>query len=116
MYDPVRVAQAMVKVAQRSAANTYVGSVSLLFKLGHAVFPELMTKATGLVMRRYLKGADEIALSDGNVFTTVDYGMSTHGGFGLPGKPKAHRKYIAGTLLTGLAITAWLVARKKIKQ
>jgi hypothetical protein len=55
-----------------------------------------MTKMTGFIMRRYLKSADPIALSDGNVFTTVDYGMSTHGGFGLPGEPKSHRKYHRG--------------------
>ena len=84
MYDPVCVAQAMVKVAVNPKANTYVGSVSLLLKFSHAIFPELTTKFTGLVMRRYFNAADSIALSDSNVFTTVDYGMSTHGGFGLP--------------------------------
>jgi hypothetical protein len=53
-------------------------------------------------------------LSDGNVFTTVDYGMSTHGGFGVPGKPKAHRKYIAaGALLAGLAASILLITKQK---
>jgi hypothetical protein len=93
----------MVEVAANPASNTYIGSASLLLKLAHAIFPELTTKMTGLVIRRYFKIADPIALSDGNVFTTVDYGMSTHGGFGLPGRPKAHRKYIAGALLAGFA-------------
>ena len=51
---------------------------------------------------------EPIAPSDGNVFTTVDYGMSTHGGFGLPGEPKAHRKYIVAALVTGLAAGVWL--------
>lgn len=87
VYDPLRLAQAIVKVAANPSANTYVGSTSILLKWGHALLPELMTKMTGLVMRRYLKQADPIALTDGNVFTTVDYGMSTHGGFGLPGAP-----------------------------
>jgi short-subunit dehydrogenase len=111
VYDPVRLAQAIVKVAANPSANTYVGSTSILLKLGHALLPELMTKMTGLVMRRYLKNADPIALTDGNVFTTVDYGMSTHGGFGLPGAPKAHRKYIAGVLLTGLALGFYLTKK-----
>lgn len=113
VYDPVRLAQAMVKVASDPSSNTYVGSTSLLLKFGHAVFPELMTKMTGMVMRRYLNQAAPIALTDGNVFTTVDYGMSTHGGFGLPGEPKAHRKYIAGVLVTGLALGFYLVSKKK---
>lgn len=111
VYDPVRVAQAMVKVVENPRANTYVGSASILLKLGHAVFPELMTKMTGLVMRRYLGNAKGIELTDGNVFTTVDYGTSTHGGFGLPGEPKAHRKYIAGALVAGLA-AGFLLFRK----
>jgi short-subunit dehydrogenase len=113
VYDPVRLAQAMVKVAANPKSNTYVGSVSILLKLSHAVFPELTTKMTGLVMRRYFNVAKHIPLSDGNVFTTVDYGMSTHGGFGLPGQPKAHRKYIAGALLAGLAAGLLLLNNKK---
>lgn len=113
VYDPFRLAQAMVKVAADPSANTYVGSASVLLKIGHAVLPELMTKMTGFVMRRYLKSADPIALSDGNVFTTVDYGMSTHGVFGLPGEPKAHRKYIAGVLVAGMALGFYLVSKKK---
>ena len=113
VYDPVRVAQAMVKVAANPSSNTYVGSVSLLLKLSHAIFPELTTKMTGAVMRRYFNAAAPIALTDGNVFTTVNYGMSTHGGFGLPGEPKAHRKYIAGVMLTGFALGYFLVSGRK---
>jgi short-subunit dehydrogenase len=113
VYDPVRLAQAMVKVAADPSSTTYVGSVSYLLKFGHALFPELMTKMTGFVMRRYLGQADGIALSAGNVFTSVNYGMSTHGGFGLPGEPKAHRKYIAGALATALALGLYLVTKKK---
>jgi len=112
VYDPVRLAQAMVKVAVNPSSNTYVGSVSLLLKFSHAIFPELTTKITGLVMRRYFKSADPIVLTDGNVFNTVDYGMSVHGGFGLPGKPKAHRKYIAGALLSGLIWSYFLFNKK----
>jgi hypothetical protein len=76
------------------------------------LFPELTTKITGVVMRHYLNSAEPIALTDGNVFTTVDYGMATHGGFGLPGKPGAHRKYIAAALVTGLAAGLYLFKNK----
>lgn len=103
VYDPVRVAQAMVMVAANPKSNTYIGSTSFLLKFSHAIFPELMSNMTGIAMRRYFKAADPIALSDGNVFTTLDYGMSTHGGFGLPGKPKSYRKYIAAALIAGIS-------------
>lgn len=108
VYDPNRLADAMVAMAQNPSSKKYVGSASILLKVAHAIAPELMTKMTGFVMRRYLNHADPIELSDGNVFTTVDYGMSSHGGFGLPGEPKAHRKYIAAALLTGLAAGLYL--------
>ncbi|MDB5110988.1 MAG: family oxidoreductase, partial [Mucilaginibacter sp.] len=49
VYDPMRVAQAMVKVAVNPKSNTYVGSASLLLKLSHALCPELTTKITGMV-------------------------------------------------------------------
>lgn len=112
VYDPVHLAQAMVKIALNPSSNTYVGSVSLLLKFSHAIFPELTTKITGFVMRRYFKSADSIELTDGNVFNTVDYGMSVHGGFGLPGEQKAHRKYIAGAFLSGLMLSYFLVNKK----
>lgn len=103
VYDPRRVAEAMVFIVQKPQSDKYVGSASLLLKLSHTLFPELTTKLTGFVMRRYLNQAAPIGLSDGNVFTTVNYAMSIHGGFGLAGKPKAHRKYIVAALITGLA-------------
>lgn len=116
VYDPVRLAQTIVKVAADPRSNTYVGSVSLLLKLSHAIFPELTTKMTGFVMRKYLKTADPITRSDGNVFNTVDYGTSTHGGFGLPGEPGAHRKYLAGVLVTGLALGIYLISKRNDRQ
>ena len=113
VYDPVRVAKAIVEVAASPKSTTYVGSVAYLLKFAHAAFPELMTKITGMVIRRYLKKAPVIAPTDGNLFTTVDYAMSTHGGFGLPGKPKAHRKYIiTGIMAAGFAL-GWVLTSKK---
>jgi short-subunit dehydrogenase len=109
VYDPMRVAQAMVKVAINPKSNTYVGSASLLLKLSHALFPELTTKITGMVMRKYFKVADPITSTSGNLFNTVDYAMSTNGGYGLTGKPKAHRKYIGAALLAGFAVGLYLV-------
>lgn len=113
VYDPVRLAQAMVSVAENPSSNTYVGIASFLLKLSHALFPELTTKMTGFVMRRYFKSAHPISLTDGNVFNTVDYGRSMHGGFGLPGEPKAHRKFITWALVAGLALGAFLISERR---
>ena len=113
VYDPFRVAQAMVNVALKPKSTTYVGSVSYLFKFGHAVFPELTATITGMVMRRYFKNAAKEGPTDGNLFTTVEYGMSTHGGFGLPGKPGAHQKYLIGALAAGFAIAFACIGNRK---
>jgi short-subunit dehydrogenase len=112
VYDPRRVAEAMIKLALNPRSNTYVGGASLLLKLSHAWFPELTTKMTGMVMRKYFEAADPIELTNGNIFTTVNYNVSTHGGFGLLGKPKSHRKYIASAALAGLAV-GFLLFNKK---
>jgi short-subunit dehydrogenase len=115
VYDPKRLAQAMLKVIKKPGnhANTYVGSASLLLKFSHALFPELTTKLTGFVMRKYFNAADELPATNGNLFNTVKYGMSTHGGFGTSGKPKAHRKYLAAALLAGLATSVLVLGSKK---
>lgn len=113
VYDPRRLALAMVELVKNPKENTYVGSTSFLLKLSNALFPELTPKLTGFVMRKYFKIADPIPSTSGNLFNTVDYGMSSYGGFGLPGEPKAHRKYLAGALLMGLAAGFYLVSAKK---
>jgi len=103
IYDPKRVAEAMVQVAANPKSNKYVGGASLALKLSHALFPELTNKFTGFMMRRYFKSADRITPTSGNLFNTVDYSMSTNGRFGIPPDSKAYRKYIAGALVAGVA-------------
>lgn len=112
VYDPVRVAQAAVKLADRPRSETMIGSLSLLLRASYALLPLLTRAATSMVIRTYLKQAEEIEKTNGNIFTTVDYGNAVHGGWGLPGKPKAHRKYLAsGLLLIGAG--ALLALRKR---
>jgi hypothetical protein len=102
----------MVQIAGNPRSTKYVGSTSLLLKASHAIFPELITKITGFVIRRYLKNADSIISTNGNVFNPVDYGMSVYGGFGLPGKPGTYRKYIGAALLMGIAAGFYLISSK----
>lgn len=111
VYDPVKVARAMVQLSNQPKSNTYVGSTSLLLKLAHAIAPEATANITGWVMRRYFKVADDVALTDGNTYSTVDFGTGIHGGFNLPMAPKQKRNLIAGAALAGFAAT-WLLLRK----
>jgi hypothetical protein len=109
VYDPLRLAQSMVRLAMRPRSTRYVGSPSPALKYAHAFFPELMMKMTGGVMRAYFKTAPALPPTSGNLFNTVDYGMSTYGGWGIPGKPKAYKKYLGAALAAGL-ISAVLVS------
>jgi hypothetical protein len=112
VYDPKLVAEAMVKVAVSPKSNKYIGGASLALKLSHALFPDLTTKLTGFVMRRYFKAAAPLPPTNGNIFNTVEYGMSTNGGFEIPSEPKPYRKYIAGVLVAGIAVGAYLLSSK----
>jgi len=104
VYDPRRVAMAIVKLAEKPRPEVMIGSISTLLRLSYGLFPALTRGIASSVIRSYLKRADPMPKSDGNVFGPVDYGNSVYGGWGLPGKPKAHRKYIiAGLFLVTAA-------------
>ncbi|MFD0794257.1 SDR family oxidoreductase [Mucilaginibacter litoreus] len=113
VYDPKRLAEAMVNVANNPQSVTYVGSTSLVLKLSHALFPRLTASITDMIMRKYFKVAAPISSTSGNLFNTVNYAMSPYGGFGRPGKPRAHRKYIAAGLAAGVLAGFCLTLFKK---
>ena len=115
VYDPKLVAEAMVKVAVSPRSNKYIGGASLALKISHALFPDLTTKLTGFVMRRYFKGAAALPPTNGNIFNTVEYGMSTNGGFEIPSERKPYRKYIAGALVAGIAAGIYLLSSRNKK-
>jgi len=112
VYDPARVAEAIRKLAYHPKSETMIGSTSSLLRTSYGLFPALTRGIAGWVIGRYLKGADEIPKTDGNIFNTVKYGNAVYGGWGLPGKPKAHRKYLVAGLLS-IAAAGFLMLQKK---
>jgi len=111
VYDPARVAVAVVRLTDRPKAETMVGSTSVLLRLSYALFPGITRSVSGCVIRNYLRRAEPISKTDGNLFNTVAFGNAVYGGWGLPRKPREHRKYLAGGLLV-LAAGALLLLRK----
>ena len=103
VYDPARLAKAIVAVAIKPKDKTFVGGESVMLKAAHAVFPEFTARFTGWFMRKYFSHAKPIHSTSGNIFNTVDYGMSTHGGWAIPPEPKPFKKYIALGLIGALA-------------
>lgn len=111
VYDPRRLAMAVVQLSEKPSSEVMVGSMSSLLRLSYSLLPAITRGITKKVIQYYLDHAAAIQKSDGNVFSPVDYGNSVYGGWGLPGKPKAHQKYIAAGLL--LVTAAGLLAFRK---
>lgn len=112
VYDPRRVALAIVELAQKPRAEKMVGSASVLLRLSYALLPGITTSITKSVIKNYLKHAEEMPRTDGNVFSPVKFGNAVYGGWGIPGKPKAHRKFIAGGLGAVALFGLLLLSRK----
>ena len=112
VYDPTRVAMAIVKLAANPRSETMIGSISTLLRASYGLFPAITRTIAGAVISSYLKRAEQIEKTDGNLFSPVKFGNAVHGGWGLPGKPKAHRKYIAGGLML-IAATGFLLLKKR---
>lgn len=111
VYDPKRVAMAVVKLANKPKREIMIGSTSILLRCAYGLFPRLTQSIAGTVIQHYLKHADPLPKTDGNLFNEVDYGNAVYGGWGLPGKPKVHRKFIAAGML--LVAAGLLLASKK---
>lgn len=112
VYDPALVARAMIRVALYPRSSTYIGGASIPLKIAHALCPGFTTKTTGSVIHNYLKIADPIPHTDGNLFNTVDFGMSTNGSSIHP--PKPGRKLLAAGVLAGLALGVFFLGRKSL--
>lgn len=108
VYDPIVVARAVQASILHPRPTRYPGLASRFFKLGHALAPLLVVKATALVMSSYLKTADGTPPTTGNLFDTVDYGMSVNGNARPRLAPVTKKKLMAGAVfvLAGLAATA----------
>lgn len=111
VYDPRRLAMAIVKLADNPRSELMIGSVSSLLRLAYGILPGFSTTVTKAVISTYLKQAKQASKTNGNLFNTLAFGTSVFGGWGLPGRPRAHQKYLAAGLL--LTSTLGLLLLKK---
>ncbi|ACU57651.1 SDR family oxidoreductase [Chitinophaga pinensis] len=102
VYDPRIVAHSVKSSILYPKSTRYPGGASLLFKIGHSLAPEWMSKMTGLLMKGYFKVADPAEKTDGNLFQSVDFSMSTNGN----SRPRLtpHGRRMLGLGLAGAAI------------
>ena len=113
VYDPRRLAMAIVSLAENPRSALMVGSISSLLRFAYGIFPGITTTVTKIVISTYLNQAKESGKTNGNVFNTLAFGNAVFGGWGLPGRPKAHRKYLAAGLIITSALSLVLLRKPR---
>lgn len=112
VYNPQRIAKAMVRLAQSPTSQANITGLTSLLKLAHTFFPKLSRSLTANVIEVYLRNAEETPSTSGNVLAPVEYGTSVHGGWGLT--PAQKQKFLLSTLFaSGLTVGLGLLLKKK---
>lgn len=112
VYDPRRVANAVVGMIQQPRSKKTVGSSSAFLKLAYHFFPVLSRNITASFIQAYLKKAYETETTSGNILQPVDYGTSVNGGW-QPYFNKAIYKKGALFAAAGLALAFLISAVRK---
>lgn len=103
VYDPQKVARAAVQLAKTPKNGVAIGFMSHVLKTAHSLAPSLSRTATAAAIEGYLKIAQPLPDTPGNVFAPVEYGTGIHGGWNSPADAQKRKK-------TGLLILAGLAA------
>lgn len=111
VYDPRRVARAVVSVLEKPQAKKAIGSAAVILKLAYAAFPGLTRDITGMVIRTYLKSAPPSETTSGNIMSPVPYGTGISGGWETYFNTGVKRKL--PWLLAGVAVAGLLALNRK---
>jgi short-subunit dehydrogenase len=113
VYDPQKVARAIVRAAKYPKDSVVIGAVTQLLRLANAVLPKLTRTITAKVIETYLKKAEPAEHTTGNLFQPSEFGTSIHGGWSLQLKPN-DKKLMAGAFLASLAAGFFIIRNKNI--
>jgi short-subunit dehydrogenase len=81
VYAPQKVAEAVISLIHYPRPSKTIGLTASLLRLSSVLFPGISRAATVGVIRQYLKRADDIEHTSGNVLEPVAYGTSAEGGW-----------------------------------
>lgn len=112
VFDPRLIADTVRASIISPKSTRYPDKVSLLFKLGHALAPELTVKLTSMLMKGYFNLAEPAAETSGNLFNTVEFSMSTNGNSRPRLKPASSRLLAATGVLAGVAIIGYYLMKR----
>lgn len=117
VYDPQRLARAMVAVAKSPKKSVTVGSVATFLKLAYFIVPGVTRLVTAKAIETYLKHADKVPETSGNLFDTVDYGTSIHGGWNSDADYDIRKKAVTRSLvIAGVAAAMFLFGKAKLNK
>jgi hypothetical protein len=109
VYDPQRVARTIVALASNPRPSVTVGSAAIVLRIANLLAPRLTRNATALLIDGYLKKAEPLPYTPGNVMLPVDYGTSIHGGWNS--QADAQKRKNSALLIAG-AIVGLLLLRR----
>ncbi|HJW16710.1 MAG TPA: SDR family oxidoreductase [Flavisolibacter sp.] len=104
VYDPRRVGRAVINLFRLPESTVTIGAAPGFLKLAYATFPVLTRNITASVIRGYLKKAEPIENTTGNVIEPVEFGYNIDGGWS-----NAPAKHVLGKALLAVSIIAGLV-------
>jgi short-subunit dehydrogenase len=109
VYDPQRVAQVIVQLADRPQDAVTIGSAATFLRIATAVAPRLSRSIAARLIDAYLKKAQPLPYTPGNVMLPVEYGTSIHGGWNSPAD--AERRKNTALLFAGVLAGLLLLRR-----
>lgn len=104
VYDPRRVARAILKTVHKPVSRKTIGAASALLRCTYAVLPSLTRNITSMFIRTYLRRANTIDNTPGNVLSPVDYGTGVYGGWINRFKPRPRTVVLAALSLIGVSL------------
>jgi short-subunit dehydrogenase len=113
VYDPQRVADAMLRVALRPRRTVIVGAPARLARLAHAVAPALTGWAAARFIELYLRQASGAPVTDGNLFDATPAESSARGGWQKQNQPlRVAAAVLATVAVAGVALPATRLLRQ----
>lgn len=112
VYDPQRVAAAVVALVKRPRPKKSIGSAAVFLKLSYALFPTVTRNLTASLIQTYLEKAEPTETTTGNVLQPVDFGTGTGGGW----EPYFNRMLVKkGALIVagGAVLLGWLAVQRR---
>ncbi len=114
VFNPIHVADVMVKLAQQPRPSTTTDMATPLLKVAYGLMPQLTRRIMEKVMRVYFKNAPALPPTDGNVIMPVSYGNAVFGGWNSAldaGNRK--RLMLKGLLVAGALATGIILLKAK---